>query len=195
MKSSNALDAIHPGGKILDGPPLRTALATLVHSAKDLYEEACSIQGANLVSLFILEFIKHSQFFKQKIREDLEGKLSAALADMEVELRKCSVEENGEVRLHHIFEQCGKGKPGGRGLFWLKRRRQQRQREAANWGVAEVSQWLEGLQLSEYVESFARNDIRGRELMALARRDLKDLGVTKVGHIKRILQAIRELTI
>ena len=69
----------------------------------------------------------------------------------------------------------------------------QRQREASSWGVAEVSQWLESLQLSEYVDSFAKNDIRGKELIALARRDLKDLGVTKVGHVKRILQAIRDL--
>lgn len=129
----------------------------------------------------------------------MEGRLSGALADMEMELRKCSLDETGNVRLHHIFEQKG-GKSGaaaasGRGLFWLKRRRNQRQREAASWGVPEVSAWLEALQLGEYVESFAKNDIRGRELVALARRDLKDLGVTKVGHIKRILQAIRELTI
>lgn len=94
------------------------------------------------------------------------------------------------------FLQSGhKGR--GRGLFWLKRRRHgnQRQREAASWGVTEVSQWLESLQLSEYIESFAKNDIRGRELLALARRDLKDLGVTKVGHVKRILQAIRDLNL
>ena len=35
----------------------------------------------------------------------MEGKLSAALADMEIELRKCSIDENGLVGLHHIFEQ------------------------------------------------------------------------------------------
>lgn len=35
----------------------------------------------------------------------MEGKLNTALADMEIELRKCSVDENGLVSLHHIFEQ------------------------------------------------------------------------------------------
>lgn len=35
----------------------------------------------------------------------MEGKLGGALADMEIELRKCSVDDNGTVGLHHIFEQ------------------------------------------------------------------------------------------
>lgn len=67
-------------------------------------------------------------------------------------------------------------------------------REVALWGTQEVATWLDTMQLSEYIDSFVRNDIRGRELMTLARRDLKDLGVTKVGHVKRILQAIKDLT-
>ena len=67
-------------------------------------------------------------------------------------------------------------------------------RDVASWGTQEVATWLETLQLSEYIDSFVRNDIRGRELLTLARRDLKDLGVTKVGHVKRILQAIKDLT-
>lgn len=91
-----------------------------------------------------------------------------------------------------------------KGLFWLKFRsgKQQPQqpsgkkstREINGWGTQEVATWLETLQLSEYIDSFVKNDIRGRELLTLARRDLKDLGVTKVGHVKRILQAIKDLT-
>lgn len=61
------------------------------------------------------------------------------------------------------------------------------------WGVTEVTTWLEAMQLTEYVDSFNKNDIRGKELLTLGRRDLKDLGVTKVGHVKRILQAIKDL--
>jgi hypothetical protein len=38
------------------------------------------------------------------------------------------------------------------------------------WGVTEVATWLEALQLSEYAESFTRNDIHGRELLTLVRR-------------------------
>lgn len=63
----------------------------------------------------------------------------------------------------------------------------------SNWGVNEVVTWLETMQLSEYVETFVANDIRGKELLTLGRRDLKELGVVKVGHVKRILQAIKDL--
>ncbi|XP_051535240.1 diacylglycerol kinase delta-like isoform X2 [Myxocyprinus asiaticus] len=62
------------------------------------------------------------------------------------------------------------------------------------WGVDEVAVWLEMLCLSEYKEIFIRHDVRGPELLQLERRDLKDLGVTKVGHMKRILQGIRDLS-
>lgn len=53
--------------------------------------------------------------------------------------------------------------------------------------------WLKNLQLAEYNDHFVSHDIRGRELLSLARRDLKELGITKVGHVKRILQAINDL--
>lgn len=53
--------------------------------------------------------------------------------------------------------------------------------------------WLETMQLAEYVDSFLKNDIRGKELLTLGRRDLKDLDVIKVGHVKRILQAIKDM--
>lgn len=62
-----------------------------------------------------------------------------------------------------------------------------------SWGTSEVVTWLEAMQLGEYVDSFVKNDIRGKELLVLGRRDLKDLGVVKVGHVKRILQAIKDL--
>lgn len=56
-----------------------------------------------------------------------------------------------------------------------------------------MQSWLEGLSLEEYSDAFAKHDVTGRELLSLARRDLRDLGVTKVGHVKRILQAVKEL--
>nr|XP_054598389.1 diacylglycerol kinase delta isoform X1 [Nothobranchius furzeri] len=62
------------------------------------------------------------------------------------------------------------------------------------WGTEEVGAWLDFLCLSEYKDIFTGHDVRGAELIHLERRDLKDLGVTKVGHMKRILQGIRELT-
>ncbi|XP_038051260.1 diacylglycerol kinase delta-like isoform X3 [Patiria miniata] len=61
------------------------------------------------------------------------------------------------------------------------------------WTPLQVGLWLDSLSLGEYRDNFIRNDIRGSELLTLERRDLKDIGVTKVGHIKRIQQAIKEL--
>ncbi|XP_029372875.1 diacylglycerol kinase delta-like [Echeneis naucrates] len=60
-------------------------------------------------------------------------------------------------------------------------------------GTEEVGAWLDFLCLTEYKDIFIGHDVRGAELIHLERRDLKDLGVTKVGHMKRILQGIREL--
>ncbi|XP_049581925.1 diacylglycerol kinase delta [Syngnathus scovelli] len=62
------------------------------------------------------------------------------------------------------------------------------------WGTEEVGAWLDFLCLPEYKDIFGRHDVRGGELLHLERRDLKDLGVSKVGHVKRILQGIRELS-
>ncbi|KAM8903616.1 diacylglycerol kinase delta isoform 2-T2 [Spinachia spinachia] len=61
------------------------------------------------------------------------------------------------------------------------------------WGTEEVGAWLGFLSLNEYQDIFRGHDVRGAELIHLERRDLKDLGVTKVGHMKRILHGIREL--
>lgn len=61
------------------------------------------------------------------------------------------------------------------------------------WGTEEVGIWLEQLSLGEYRETFIRHDIRGSELLHLERRDLKDLGISKVGHMKRILQGTKDL--
>ncbi|XP_066496267.1 diacylglycerol kinase delta-like [Tiliqua scincoides] len=61
-----------------------------------------------------------------------------------------------------------------------------------NWGPEEVAAWLEALDLGEYKEVFMRHDIQGSELILLERRDLKDLGITKVGHVKRILQGVKD---
>ncbi|KAL7983996.1 hypothetical protein Chor_004536 [Crotalus horridus] len=62
------------------------------------------------------------------------------------------------------------------------------------WGTEEVAAWLDLLSLGEYKDTFISHDIRGAELLHLERRDLKDLGITKVGHMKRILQGIKEFS-
>lgn len=144
------------------------------------------------------------------MREDLETKLSESLTNMEMELRKCTIQkcDDGQERAflnvlapNEETDHRKKTKP-----FWLRFRsgstiaggsrapQPQNSRDAVcGWGVGEVVTWLEAMQLNEYVESFVKNDMRGKELLTLGRRDLKDLGVTKVGHVKRILQAVKDL--
>jgi diacylglycerol kinase (ATP) len=68
-------------------------------------------------------------------------------------------------------------------------------RDVATKVLTEDPTWLETLQLPEYAESYTRHDIYEREQLTLRCRDLKELGVTKVRHMKRILQAVKDLTI
>jgi diacylglycerol kinase (ATP) len=197
-KTADSLEAIHPGGKLVDGPSLRTKLTELVGSTRQLYESTCELLRERGQSIIM--------------REDLETKLSVALANIEMELRKCSLQksEDGTMKIYlnilapnnDDVDHRKKSKP-----FWNRFRHNREHQQASgvrtarsssreavsNWGVNEVITWLEAMQLSEYIDSFIKNDIRGKELLTLARRDLKDLGVTKVGHVKRILQAIKDL--
>ncbi|XP_004518470.1 diacylglycerol kinase eta isoform X2 [Ceratitis capitata] len=195
-RAAEVLESIHPDGKLLEGPTLRTKLVEVIESARQLYDDACNLLRDRAHSLIL--------------REDLESKLSAALANIEMELKKCSVQKNADGKLRAYFNTVAPNEEGdGRRKsrhFWVRLRSGstvgQAQskppltttREAANnWSVDEVVTWLETMQLSEYVESFMKNDIRGKELLTLGRRDLKDLGVVKVGHVKRILQAIKDM--
>ncbi|XP_052130444.1 diacylglycerol kinase eta-like [Frankliniella occidentalis] len=188
-KTHDNLENVHPGGKLLAGTELRPAVTGLVASARQLHEESCQLLREKAHQL--------------RLREDLEGQLSSALANMEVELRKCNIDD-GCVTLHQLPPGEGERKGKARGLFWLRFRRGERTThgersrqtaaDVATWGTSEVASWLESLQLGEYIDSFTVHDIRGKELLTLARRDLKELGVTKVGHVKRILQAVRDLT-
>nr|CAD7428919.1 unnamed protein product [Timema monikensis] len=178
------LEKLHPGGKIVDGPELRPQVTELVSSSRQLYDETCHLLREKAHQL--------------RLREDLEGKLSAALGNMEMELRKCVTYDSAGLVHFQQPDNQGDRKGRGRGLSWLKFRRggggSRTTRDVATWGTEEVATWLEALQLAEYAESFMQHDIRGRELLALCRRDLKELGVTKVGHVKRILQAVRDLS-
>lgn len=84
--TGDALEAIHPQGKIIEGAHLRIQLAELITSSRQLYEHSCELlreRGSQLI-----------------LREDLETKLSAALANMEMELRKCVVQmcDDGKLR-------------------------------------------------------------------------------------------------
>ncbi len=56
----------------------------------------------------------------------------------------------------------------------------------------DIARWLEGLDLSQYAEAFAENDIDTDVLTDLDEADLEKLGLS-MGHRKRLLRAIGEL--
>ena len=58
----------------------------------------------------------------------------------------------------------------------------------------DLEAWLRGLGLEQYARAFADNDIDAQTLRDLNGDDLKDIGVASVGHRKRLLAAIAELS-
>jgi predicted ATPase/class 3 adenylate cyclase len=57
----------------------------------------------------------------------------------------------------------------------------------------DIAAWLRALGLERYVEAFKANDIDGAVLRTLNADDLKELGVTSLGHRKKLLEAIAAL--
>ena len=57
----------------------------------------------------------------------------------------------------------------------------------------DIAAWLHGLGLQQYEPVFRDNDIDGAVLPSLTAEDLKDLGITSVGHRRRLLEAIAAL--
>ncbi|XP_021179156.2 diacylglycerol kinase eta isoform X5 [Fundulus heteroclitus] len=133
-----------------------------------------------------------------------EEQLSSALQSLDVELGKV-----GDIPwLYHILQpndeedhSLGYGKRNSRSSVFRivpkfkkeKAAKKTSPQSVERWGTEEVGVWLEQLSLGEYRDTFIRHDIRGSELLHLERRDLKDLGISKVGHMKRILQGTKEL--
>src|SRR3954453_24176527 len=58
----------------------------------------------------------------------------------------------------------------------------------------DVERWLAQIGLPQYAASFLANDIDTEVLAVLDESDLEKLGVTSLGHRKRLLSAIRALT-
>src|SRR5690242_17180518 len=54
----------------------------------------------------------------------------------------------------------------------------------------DVRGWLENLGLGQYAEAFIANHIDGRVLRHLTMEDLRELGVSALGHRKRLLEAV-----
>jgi class 3 adenylate cyclase len=60
-------------------------------------------------------------------------------------------------------------------------------------GPMDVGDWLRSLGLGQYEPAFRTNEIDERVLPSLTTEDLKDLGVSLVGHRRRLLDAIAAL--
>src|SRR3954467_8760861 len=57
----------------------------------------------------------------------------------------------------------------------------------------DVMSWLRGLGLEQYARAFCDNDIDGEVLPELTADDLIGLGVTSIGHPRKLLAAIAAL--
>ena len=60
--------------------------------------------------------------------------------------------------------------------------------------MQQIADWLENLGLGRYAQRFAENDINFSILSDLTDQDLKELGVSSLGHRRQLLRAIAELT-
>ena len=58
----------------------------------------------------------------------------------------------------------------------------------------DIGGWLRGLGLEQYEAAFRENEIDSEVLPKLTAEDLKDIGVAIVGHRRKILSAIAELS-
>src|SRR5215472_173331 len=59
--------------------------------------------------------------------------------------------------------------------------------------MQQVADWLQKLGLSQYARRFAENDINFAILPHLTDQDLKELGVTSLGHRRQLLLAIADI--
>src|SRR5277367_4426086 len=60
--------------------------------------------------------------------------------------------------------------------------------------MQQIADWLQKLGLGQYAERFVENDINFAILPRLAEQDLKELGVTSLGHRRQLLLAIEEIS-
>ncbi|XP_050725765.1 diacylglycerol kinase eta-like isoform X3 [Eriocheir sinensis] len=175
----SCLEKVWRDNRVIESPNLRMLATELVHNIRHLQTE-------------VLRTLKEDP---SVISQTLADSLQTALSSFDGVLKP--VHEKDSL-MHFVSEEEGEPKRAhSKGLFKLKLKREGRrgtfEKEVREWGTEEVAGWLDTLLLSEYQESFFSHDIRGAELLNLERRDLKELGITKIGHIKRIQQGIREI--
>ena len=60
--------------------------------------------------------------------------------------------------------------------------------------MQQIADWLQNIGLGQYAQRFAENDITFAILPHLTDQDLKELGVTSLGHRRQLLLAIAEIS-
>ncbi|CAH1781221.1 unnamed protein product [Owenia fusiformis] len=190
-ETSGYLEKLYPSGRLAENT-LRSQVADLVQSVRVLCSETHTFLEQKASNLHL--------------RADLEQKLRESLPIIQRELvRVTDITTN--IQSLPLEEEVGTTEHKKRSKFNLMHKLRRKDKDSKDrgflsqigipvteWGVEEVGMWLEALGLTEYKEAFQQDDIRGAELLQLERRDLKELGVTKVGHLKRIQQGIKDIT-
>lgn len=65
------------------------------------------------------------------------------------------------------------------------------ERHVASWTVAETAQWLECIGMGERVAAtFAARGVGGAELLRLSAPALREMGITKMAVVRRLLAAV-----
>jgi hypothetical protein len=72
-------------------------------------------------------------------------------------------------------------------------RRRTFKHQVHQWTGREVTMWLKALDLSSYIETFARNEITGSVLLELGQSDLDYMNIKALGHRKIIMREIERL--
>lgn len=70
-----------------------------------------------------------------------------------------------------------------------------RSKEPQSWTAEEVCYWLDSLGMGEYRRNFMENQVAGAELLDLANDDLVALKIVRLGHRKRLIKFISELSV
>ncbi|KAH3804851.1 hypothetical protein DPMN_133143 [Dreissena polymorpha] len=174
-------------------PTLRSQVVDFVHSIRHLTRET---------STFLSE-----KALDMHLRADLGEKLGQCVSQLEEETRTlmeiCNIPATplSQEELLSTAEIKQRPKPG-RFKQVVSKLKGKKDKEKTyiplvynvnTWTAEDVGQWLDNMSLSEYRDSFIRHEIRGQELLSLDKTDIQDLGVHKVGHLKRIQHGIKEL--
>ncbi|KAK3094795.1 hypothetical protein FSP39_006352 [Pinctada imbricata] len=195
-RASEYMDRLYPSGRLAE-PTLRSQVVDFVRSVQQLYNETQAFLNERASSV--------------RLQEELTERLSGALSQLEIELQRmrqvCRIQNTLQQISPYVSQSQEelapvehKRKPGRLKQVYNKMKGKKDKTyiplayNVHNWSPEDVGQWLEMRSLGEYKDSFIRNEIRGTELLTLDKSDLQDLGVTKVGHLKRIQHGIKELS-